>query len=70
MKDLQRKNKTKTMQLSRKDAEIKKLKKNVGQQTIESILDGCLDEPLRLVIKDHIKNKDKPSQAHRFTNET
>lgn len=69
IKHLQRLNKNKTMQLKRKDKVIETLHQELDK-SIDAILDKHLDDPLLSVVKDHIKNKCKSPQAHRFTNET
>lgn len=69
IKNLQRLNKNKTMQLNRKEKVIETLQQELDQ-SIDAILEKHLEDPFLSVVKDHIKNKSKPPQAHRFTNET
>lgn len=69
IKNLQRLNKNKTMQLIRKEKEIETLQQELDK-SIDVILEKYLDEPFLSVVKDHIKNHSKPAQAHRFDNQT
>lgn len=72
IKSLQNLNKAKNMTILRREKKIKELqeRKEKEKDIMETLLKENFDEPFISVILDHIKNRTKPLQAHRFTQHT